>query len=75
MADKKRSAQMDTLKKVLRAIAPHWPRLVLSLLLAVVTVALTLYVPVLTGDAIDLIVAQGQVDFAGVLSILGGDED
>ena len=71
MAKPARPISRGTLKKVLRAIAPHWPRLVLSLLLAVVTVALTLYVPVLTGDAIDLIVAQGQVDFAGVLSILG----
>ncbi len=41
------------------------------MLLALITVALTLYVPKLIGDAIDLIVGKGEVDFAGVARILG----
>lgn len=39
-------------------------------MLAAVTVALTLYIPILTGRAVDLIVTKGQVDFSGILVIL-----
>ena len=56
MADKKRSAQMDTLKKVLRYIARYRLLVAVSLLLAALSVALTLYVPIVVGDAIDFIV-------------------
>lgn len=41
-----------------------------SLLLAALTVVLTLYIPILTGDAVDLIVGKGAVDFDGVFSIM-----
>lgn len=58
--------QRETLKKVLRYIRKYWFFLAASLVLALVTVALTLYVPILTGQAVDLIVAKGVVDFAGV---------
>ena len=44
--------------------------MVLSILFAAITVALTLYTPILIGDAIDLIVGKGQVDFAGIAAIL-----
>lgn len=65
MADlKKRSEQKNTLLRVTRYIRPHMPKLVLSLAFSLVVVALTLYVPILVGRAIDCIVGPGQVDFA-----------
>ena len=70
MADKKRSAQMDTLKKVLRYIARYRLLVAVSLLLAALSVALTLYVPIVVGDAIDFIVEAGRVDFAQILHCL-----
>ena len=70
MADKKRSAQMDTLKKVLRYIARYRLLVAVSLLLAALSVALTLYVPIVVGDAIDFIVEAGRVDFAQILRCL-----
>ncbi len=61
------SRQIDTAKKVLRYIKKYIPLLVISVLLAVVTVALTLYFPIITGEALDLIVDKGLVDFAGII--------
>ena len=58
--------QKGTLKKVLRYIRKYAFFLICSLVLAAVTVALTLYVPILTGQAIDSIVRPGDVDFANV---------
>ena len=66
----KRSGQMATLKKVLNYIRKYWLLVGLSLLLAAVTVVLTLYVPILTGDAVDLLLGKGAVDFAAVFSIM-----
>lgn len=62
-------SQRETIRKVLHYIRRYWVYLILSLMLAVVTVALTLYVPIMTGDAIDFIIAPGQVDFAPVMGI------
>lgn len=62
--------QKTTIGKVLRYIKKYWMYLGLSIFLAAVTVALTLYIPILTGRAVDLIVAKGLVDFAGILTIL-----
>jgi ATP-binding cassette subfamily B protein len=59
-----------TIKKVLRYIQRYIPVLVLSVLLATVTVALTLYFPILTGNAIDLILEKGKVDFSRIKEIL-----
>ncbi len=64
------SAQKGTIKKVLAYIKKYNAFLALSILLAVVSVALTLYVPILIGKAIDLIVAKGQVDFSGIMKYL-----
>lgn len=61
--------QKETLKKVLRYIRKYWFYLIVSLLLALVTVALTLYVPILSGQAVDRILGEGSVDFAGVGAI------
>ena len=62
--------QMVTLRKVLRYMKKYIPLLVISVLLAMVTVAMTLYFPILTGDALDLIIDKGYVDFVGVGAIL-----
>ena len=51
-------------------IRRYWGYLGMSIVLAAVTVALTLYLPVLTGRAVDLILEKGVVDFAGILAIL-----
>lgn len=63
---KKRS----TIRQVLGLIRPYLHYLILSLIFSVVSVALTLYAPILTGDAIDYIIKEGQVDFDAILQIL-----
>lgn len=68
--ERKREGQMATLKKVLHYMKKYIPLLVLSVVLAGISVALTLYFPILTGRAIDLIVEKGLVDFGGILEIL-----
>ncbi|OLA79467.1 MAG: sugar ABC transporter ATP-binding protein [Roseburia sp. CAG:197_41_10] len=60
---------METLKKVFHYMKHYIPILILSIILATITVALTLYFPILTGKAIDFILAKGKVDFAGILSL------
>ena len=65
-----RSGQMATMKKVLNYIRKYWLLVGLSLLLAAVTVVLTLYVPILTGDAVDLLLGKGAVNFAAVFAIM-----
>lgn len=61
---------MQTLKKVLLYVRRYWALLILSLLLAAATVGLSLYVPILVGDAIDCIAGAGAVDFPSIVSIL-----
>ena len=58
------------MKRVLKYIRKYTPALVLSLLLAGLTVLLTLYIPILTGNAVDLIIGKGQVDMPGIFSIM-----
>ena len=65
-----KSKQMETLKQVLNYIRRYWLPLGLTLVLAAVTVILTLYIPILTGNAVDLIVGKGVVDFDGVFIIM-----
>ena len=62
--------QMRTIQKVLRYMKRYIPLLIVSILLASVTVALTLYFPILTGEALDLIIEAGHVDFTGIRSII-----
>ena len=62
--------QRGTLRKVLRYIRKYWVYLALSIIMAAVTVTLTLYLPILTGRVIDLIIDKGLVDFDGVFAIL-----
>ena len=64
-----KTSHKGTVRRVLRVLKHYRVALLLSLLLALVTVALTLYVPLLTGDAIDLILGKGSVDLDGVIAI------
>ncbi len=58
-------------KKVLRSLRPYLPLLLAAVVSALISVSLTLYIPVLIGHAIDRIIGQGQVFFADVAQILG----
>ena len=60
----------STLTRILNYIGAYRWLVLFSLLLATVTVATTLYAPILIGEGVDLILGPGQVDFAGLLSIL-----
>lgn len=68
--ENKQSFQKKTMKKVLRHIRPYMPLVVFSLIMAAVTVATTLYFPLLTGKAIDYILEPGKVDFQAITPIL-----
>lgn len=57
----------SSLKRVLTYIKPHWGFLLLTLALSAFSVAMTLYVPIVLGDAIDLITGKGSVDLNGVI--------
>ena len=69
MADKKQNA---VFKKVMYRVRPYWAGLVASLLLATVYVVMSLYIPILVGQAIDCIVDAGRVDFATMKTYLVG---
>lgn len=70
MADKKMTGQGKTLKKVFRYLGRYRIFAVFSILLAAVSVALTLYVPKLTGHAVDYIIGPGQVDIPGAVQVM-----
>ena len=67
---KTRSGQKETIGKVLRYIRKYWIYLVLSIVMAALTVTFTLYLPILTGQVIDMIISKDLVNFAGVFRIL-----
>lgn len=60
----------STVSKVLKKIKPYSGYLVLALLSAVISVSLTLYIPVLVGQAVDNIIDKGNVNFENILQIL-----
>lgn len=68
--NKKKVNQGTTLKKVFERLGKYRIFLIFSILLATVSVALTLYIPKLTGHAVDFIVSRGNVDFPGVLRVM-----
>lgn len=70
MADQKNDSQKKILSKVFQYIKNYRIFVILSLVLAAITVALTLYLPILTGNAIDLIMEKGQVNFTAIFIIL-----
>ncbi len=67
---KKATIQTGTIRKVLKYIRKYRLLLILSVVLAAITVILTLYVPILIGNAIDCIIGPGNVDFAEISRIL-----
>lgn len=67
---KKKQTQVQTMKKVLRYIGHYRGYLILSVVCAAVSVALTLYNPILIGEAVDAVIGRGQVDFKTVFSVL-----
>lgn len=67
MRDKK---NRETIRRILLSIRQYKWKVGCSLILALVIVALTLYVPILIGQAVDLIIGPGQVEFAGLGRIL-----
>jgi len=60
----------NTLKRILNLLHPYRFRMVVSLILAVVIVLTTLYLPILTGRAVDTIVSKGNVDFEKLIKII-----
>ena len=72
MADTKNKlrSQSATMRRVLRYIRPYLPMLALSLVLALITVALTLYIPILVGRAVDCLLGVGAVDFDTLRTVL-----
>lgn len=64
MADKK--SQGVILRKVLLRLRRYWVLMIGSLIMATVSVAMSLYIPILLGQAIDFIIGKGRVDFAAV---------
>ena len=68
--EKRKTKQSETIRKVLRYLGKYRIFLAFSVLLAAVSVALTLYIPKLTGYAVDYIVAEGLVNFPGVFRIM-----
>ena len=73
MADKEafsKESQKHTIKRVFAFIKPYRRYVWLSLFFAFITVVTTLYAPIVTGDAIDMIIEEGMVDFAGLKPLL-----
>lgn len=67
---KKTNVSASNVKKVLSYLKPYRLLILLSLTFAAATALLTLYLPILIGNAVDLIVGPGQVDFAGIWALL-----
>lgn len=65
----KKNSQNSALRGVLHRLKRYTGWIVLSIILATVTVVLSLYIPILVGDAIDCIIAPGKVDFAQIAHI------
>lgn len=70
MDKQKKKGQAETLREVVRRLGRYRIFLVFSVLLASLSVALTLYIPKLTGNAVDYIVAKENVNFPGVFQVM-----
>lgn len=70
MKDTRKTEQIAIIKKVLNYIGKYKIFLIASVILAAVSVILTLYIPILTGQAVDYVIGPGNVDFAGVFDVL-----
>lgn len=60
----------SVVSKILKKIKPYWLYLAITLVSAIISVSLTLYIPVLIGDAVDNIIDKGNVNFENILRIL-----
>ena len=69
-SEKKQKSQAVTLKEVICRLGRYRIFLVFSILLATVSVALTLYIPKLTGHAVDYVIGKGKVNFPGVIQVM-----
>lgn len=69
-SEKKQKSQTATLKEVICRLGRYRIFLVFSILLATVSVALTLYIPKLTGHAVDYVIGKGKVNFPGVIQVM-----
>lgn len=69
-SEKKQKSQAATLKEVICRLGRYRIFLVFSILLATVSVALTLYIPKLTGHAVDYVIRKGEVNFPGVIQVM-----
>ena len=69
-SEKKQKSQAATLKEVIRRLGRYRIFLVFSILFATVSVALTLYIPKLTGHAVDYVIGKGKVNFPGVIQVM-----
>jgi ATP-binding cassette subfamily B protein len=63
-------SQKETFKKVIKYIGKYNVYLVISVVLSLVTVALTLYIPIVTGNAIDYVIGKGNVDFESIRNLI-----
>lgn len=61
---------MSVVKKILRYTKPQFPYIILALISSVISVAFTLYIPVLVGKAIDFMVKRGEVNFSNIIEII-----
>nr|WP_294529497.1 ABC transporter ATP-binding protein [uncultured Blautia sp.] len=61
----------DTMKRVLKFISPYKGKIILMLLMALFTVAFTLYTPILIGNGVDTIIGPGNIKTKALLRILG----
>ena len=69
-SEKKQKSQAATFKEVICRLGRYRIFLVFSILLATVSVALTLYIPKLTGHAVDYVIGKGKVNFPGVIQVM-----
>ena len=68
---KKKTGSMQVIKKVLKYLKKYWFLEVCSLLFAAASVVLTLYLPILIGQAVDMIIEPGSVYFESIIKLLG----
>ena len=61
---------MSVVRKILSYTKPHFIYIILALVCSAVSVAFTLYIPVLVGNAVDMMIQKGKVDFSGIIGII-----
>mgnify|MGYP000927228431 CR=1 FL=1 len=67
---KNESSQKDVMKRILLMLKPYTMFLILSFIFALISVGLTLYVPIIIGESIDFIIDTGNVNFDGIITTI-----